>query len=332
VKTLIGSLSTLSEKNMSDETQSDANEPLKTISIVIVNWNTRELLRKCLASIYSSMPNGELEIWVVDNASTDNSSEMVKQLFPAVHIIENQTNTGFAQANNQAIRRSNAEFILLLNPDTELLPGALEKLLNFIQSSPRVGAVGPRTLNPDKSLQTSCYPTPTLFREFWRLFHLDKIHTFGVYDMARWETHSYRKVDILLGACLMMRKEALDEVGLLSEDYFMYTEEVDLCFRLGQRGWEIYWIPEAEIIHYGGQSTSQVSRQMFIHLYQSKLLFFKKHYGSVSAFLYKLILLFTSLARLSLTPIAYLSPSSQREKRLELAHNYSQLVKALLIN
>jgi len=317
---------------MSDETYPDVNEPLKTISIVIVNWNTRELLRKCLTSIYSSMPNGELEIWVVDNASTDNSSEMVKQLFPAVNIIENQTNTGFAQANNQAIQRSNAQFVMLLNPDTELLPGALEKMVSFIQASLRVGAVGPRTLNPDKSLQTSCYPTPTLSREFWRLFHLDKIRTFGVYDMERWETHSCRKVDILLGACLMIRKEALDEVGLLSEDYFMYTEEVDICYRLGQRGWEIYWIPEAEIIHYGGQSTSQVSRQMFIHLYQSKLLFFKKHYGDVSAFLYKLILLFTSLARLSLTPIAYLSRSSQREKRLELAHNYSQLVKILLTN
>ncbi|HLF87998.1 MAG TPA: glycosyltransferase family 2 protein [Anaerolineales bacterium] len=317
---------------MSDEIHPSVNEPLKTISIVIVNWNTRELLGKCLTSIYSSMPSGELEIWVVDNASTDNSCEMVKQLFPAVNIIENQTNTGFAQANNQAVQCSNAKFVLLLNPDTELMPGALEKLVSFIQASPRTGAVGPRTLNPDKSLQTSCFPTPTLSREFWRLFHLDKFRTFGVYDMERWETHSGRKVDILLGACLLIRKEALDEVGLLSEEYFMYTEEVDICYRLGQRGWELYWIPEAEIIHYGGQSTRQVSRQMFIHLYQSKLLFFKKHHGNVSAFLYKLILLFASLVRLSLTPIAYLSRSSLREKRLELAHNYSQLVKTLLTN
>jgi len=314
---------------MSAENHPAVNERIKTLSIVIVNWNTRELLKECLNSIYAYQPQGELEVWVVDNASTDQSSDMVKQHFPEVNLIENRTNFGFAQANNQAIIRSTSRFILLLNPDTEILPGALEKMVTFLEDSPKVGALGPRILNPDKTLQTSSYPTPTLSREFWRLFHLDELWPYGVYKMERWEPHTHRRVDVLLGACLMIRQEALDEVGFLSEDYFMYTEEVDICYRVGQRGWEIYWLPEAEIIHYGGQSTRQVSRKMFIHLYKSKILFFKKHYGNLSAFLYKLILLLTSLARLSLTPIAYFTRSPSREQRLELAYNYRQLVKVL---
>ena len=221
---------------------------------------------------------------------------------------------------------------MLLNPDTELLPGALERLAGFIQQTPAVGAVGPRTLNPDHSLQTSCYPMPTLAREFWRLFHLDKFRPFGVYDMSRWDHKVPRKVDVLLGACILFRNDALDEVGLLSEEYFMYSEEVDLCYRLGKGGWEVYWLPEAEMIHYGGQSTVQVSREMFIHLYQSKLLFFRKNYGSGNAFVYKMILLFSALTRLCLTPLAYVSSSTARKEKLELAHNYSQLVKVLLFN
>ena len=328
--TLIGNPPTLVEKNMSIAKNLAATETIYTVSIVIVNWNTRDLLQKCLASIYSNSSNWALEVWVVDNASTDKSAEMIKQHFPSVNVIENPENIGFAQANNQAIRCSDAQFVLLLNPDTELMPGTLEKMLAFIQTHPKVGAVGPRVLNPDHTLQISCYPVPTLAREFWRLLHLDKIRAFGIYDMENWETNTFRRVEVLLGACILFRKETLDDVGLLSEDYFMYTEEVDICYRLGQKQWEIYWIPDAKIIHYGGQSTGQVSRQMFIHLYLSKLLFFKKNYGKVSAFIYKLILLITSLIRLSFTPLAYLSRSPQREIRLELAHNYSQLVKAIL--
>jgi len=257
---------------------------------------------------------------------------MVKQQFPQVNMIENQKNTGFAQANNQAIHQSHSEFVLLLNPDTEILPEALSMMIQHMKDSPKIGALGPRILNPDRTLQTSCYPIPTLSREFWRLFHLDAVWTYGVYDMDHWSPDRYRKVDVLLGACLLIRKEVLDEVGMLCEDYFMYTEEVDMCYRIGQKEWEIYWFPKAEIIHYGGQSTQQASRQMFVHLYQSKILFFKKHYGKISAFIYKVIILLTSLTRLALSPIALFTSSPHREKRLELASNYRQLVKVLFTN
>ncbi|HNB50386.1 MAG TPA: glycosyltransferase family 2 protein [Anaerolineales bacterium] len=302
---------------------------IKALSIVIVSWNTRELLQKCLASIYAYPPDETFEIWVVDNASTDGSGEMVKQQFPEVNLIANQNNPGFAGANNQGIRQSQAEYVLLLNPDTEVLPGALKTLMAFMKTSPKVGACGSRVLNPDRTLQTSCYPLPTLSREFWRLFHLDAIWPYGVYDMTRWPITANRKVEVLLGACILVRTAVLDEIGLMSEDYFMYTEEVDLCYRIAKNHWQIYWVPSAEIIHYGGQSTRQVSRQMFIHLYKSKVLFFKKHYGTISAFLYKLIILSAAGFRLALSPFAFLYQSPVREARLELAHNYRQLVKVL---
>ncbi len=314
---------------MSNQNSPADLECLKTLSIVIVNWNTRELLRKCLASIFAYPPVGTLEVWVVDNASTDGSSAMVKHAFPSVNLIENQVNTGFAQANNQALRQCRAEYMLLLNPDTEVLPAALSTMLAFMQTSPQVGALGPRILNPDRTLQTSCYPVPTLTREFWRLFHLDTLWPYGVYHMAHWKLDVSRQVEVLLGACLLLRKSVLDEVGLLSEDYFMYTEEVDLCYRIAQKNWKIHWVPTAEIIHYGGQSTRQASRQMFIHLYQSKILFFRKHYGRLGAFLYKIILLLTSLTRLAFSPLALLTPVPARKERLELVYNYRQLVKVL---
>ncbi|NUM47175.1 MAG: glycosyltransferase family 2 protein [Anaerolineales bacterium] len=305
------------------------NEGLKTLSIVIVNWNTRELLKKCLASIYSYPPPGSFEIWVVDNASSDGSVEMVKKDFPEVNLIENRHNPGFAGANNQAIRQSHAEFVLLLNPDTEVLPEALKTMVAFMRASPKVGASGSRVLNPDKTLQTSCYPFPTLFREFWRLFHFDVLWPYGVYDMHTWPTNTPRKTDVLLGAFILVRKEVIDQIGLMSEDYFMYTEEVDWCYRIKKNNWENYWVPTAQIIHYGGQSTSQVSRQMFIHLYKSKVLYFKKHYGSLSAGVYKIILLMAALLRLALSPFAILFDSPSRKEHLELAHNYRQLVKVL---
>lgn len=303
---------------------------MKTLSIVIVNWNTRELLRKCLTSIYAYPPDASFEIWVVDNASTDGSVGMIRQAFPEVNLIENQDNPGFAGANNQAIRKSHAEYILLLNPDTEVLPDALATMLAFLRTTPKAGAVGPRVLNPDRTLQTSSYPFPTLSREFWRLFQLDVFHAYGIYNMHRWSPTQKRKVDVLLGACILLRMQVFDQIGLMCEDYFMYTEEVDMCLRIVRGHWDIYWLPQAEIIHYGGQSTRQASRKMFISLYKSKLLYFKKHHGPIQALLYKIILILAALARLALSPFALLNRSPVREERLELAHNYSQLVKVLL--
>lgn len=299
------------------------------LSIVIVNWNTAQLLAQCLESVYAYPPEGDFEVLVVDNASTDNSVAVIRQQFPQARLIENRENVGFARANNQAIRQSAGEYVLLLNPDTEVKPGALESLLQFMQTRPRAGAAGAWVLNPDGSLQTSCYPAPTLAREFWRLFHLDKLWPYGSYNMSDWETTRPREVDILLGACLLLRRDALDEIGLLDENYFIYSEEVDLCYRLQRAGWKLFWAPQAQVIHYGGQSTQQVAAEMFMRLYESKLIFIRKHHGGLAGYIYKLILFITALTRLFISPLAWLEDSPRRQWHLTLASRYWQLVRAL---
>lgn len=302
------------------------------LSVIIVSWNTCDLLMQCLESVIAdtatlSCPN--TEILVVDNASTDGTVEAIHQQFPQVCVIENEHNVGFAQANNQAIGQSKGRYVLLLNPDTEIKPDALHTLLDFMESEPQIGLVGAQLLNADGSLQTSCYPAPTLLRELWRLFHLDSLYPYGTYRMTDWEITKPRQVDALLGACLLIRRRVLDEVGMLDENYFMYSEEIDLCYRVRQAGWPIYWVPQAQIVHYGGQSTQQVPSKMFLHLYGSKLRYFRKHYGRFFALAYKFTLFAAAMARLVLTPLALLEKPAKRRHHLHLAGNYGRLIIAL---
>src|ERR1041385_437718 len=217
------------------------------ISIIIVSWNTAQLLQNCLASILANPPTSPLEIWVVDNTSTDGSPKMVRERFPQVHLVENRENVGFARANNQALGQCTGKYVLLLNPDTLVASGALQALVDYLDQHPETGAVGARLLNPDGSLQISSHPRPTLSRELWRLFHLDKISPYAEYPKTKWETNRPQEVDVLMGACLLLRKEVLDQVGFLDEHYFIYSEEVDLCYRIQHTGWRIYWVPQAEV-------------------------------------------------------------------------------------
>ncbi|NIM04093.1 MAG: glycosyltransferase, partial [Armatimonadetes bacterium] len=232
----------------------------------------------------------------------------VREHFPQVRLIANQENEGFSRANNRAIRQCVGDYVLLLNPDTQVMTGSLEKLVEFMENHPEAGAAGARLLNPDRSLQISCHPQPTLSRELWRLFHLDALWTYGSYDMAAWSTEEPREVDVAKGACLMLRRAAMDEVGLLDEDYFIYSEEVDLCFRIRRGGWRLFWVPQAAVIHYEGQSTKQLPLEMFLRLYRGKILYFRKNHGWGAAGAYKLILMAATLARLLVGPLALLEP------------------------
>ena len=299
------------------------------LSIIIVSWNTRQLLEQCLASIFAHPPDGDFEVLVVDNHSDDGSAGMVKARFPQVQLIENQANTGFARGNNQAIRRSRGEYILLLNPDTVVKPGALRELAAYLDEHPTAGAAGPRLFNPDGSLQASCSPAPSLSREFLRMFHLPGIRPDGTYAMDGWDVHTPRNVDILVGACLLLRRSVLDQVGLLDETYFIYSEEVDLCKRVQQAGWRLVWVPQAQVVHYGGQSTQQVAVEMFLRLYQSKVIYFRKHHGWASALAYKLLLIAASMVRILLTPVAFLQQPAKRQRHLELSSHYSRLILTL---
>lgn len=299
------------------------------LSIVIVNWNIRDMLAQCLESVYAHPPQDQFEVLVIDNASTDGSAAMLRVRFPQARLIENRENVGFARGNNQAIQQTTGDYVLLLNPDTQVRPGALQTLVDFMQEHPEAGAAGAYILNPDGSLQTSCYPVPTLSRELWRLFHLDALHAYGVYHMNDWDVKSPRQVEALLGACLMVRRSILDQTGLLDEDYFIYTEEIDLCYRIRQAGWSIFWVPCAQVVHYGGQSTRQVATDMFLRLYQSKILYFRKHHGPLAVLLYKLILLASGLFRVLISPFAFLESAPRRQEHLKLAQRYWRLIAAL---
>lgn len=299
------------------------------LSTVIVNWNTREMLSQCLESIREVKIDGGHEIYVVDNASSDGSSQMVGQLFPEVRLIENKENLGFATANNQAMRLSKGEYILLLNSDTRVLSGALEGMVEFMDTHAQAGACGARLLNPDGTLQPSCSPDPTLRSEFARLFHLGGVRPDGYHIMEDWDTRLPQSVDVVLGACLLIRRSAMEEVGYLDEDFFMYSEEVDYCRRVRLAGWKIYWVPTAQVIHFGGQSTRQSAETMFLCLYQGKVMYFRKHYGRRTAFFYKGILVFTSVTRLVLIPLAWFGPDGQKETYLKVANNYNRLLKSL---
>ncbi len=256
------------------------------LSIVVVNWNTRDLLAACLESIAAECANltdAAIETIVVDNGSSDGSAGMVEERFPWVRLIANRENSGFARANNQGVRASSAHYVMLLNSDTVLHAGALRALLSFVESRPRAGAVGPLLLNADGSLQPSCHPMLTPGREFWRLLFLERFWPRATYPMTRWDREIPREIEVIKGACIVLRREALDRVGLLDESFFMYTEEVELCHRLAEAGWELWWEPRATVTHYGGASSRQMAEAMYLELYRSKLRFFRKCGGETAA-------------------------------------------------
>jgi GT2 family glycosyltransferase len=300
-----------------------------SLSIIIVNWNAREPLIDCLNSIASTLDLDSLEVILVDNASTDGSVELVRDRYPWVHLITNDENKGFARANNQAIEICSGHYILLLNPDTELCPHAIENMINCAEDHPQVGAIGPKLLNSDGSLQLSCSPAPTLFREFWRMFLLDNWVSFAKYDMGNWSQESPREVDVVQGACLLLKREVIDEIGILDEDFFVYSEEVDLCRRLRTAGRSVIWEPRARVIHHGGQSTRQVAEEMFICLYQTKVLYFRKHSGGIAAGVYKGILAIASLARLMISPWFLIRSDDSGNSGSELSRNYRRLLREL---
>ena len=283
------------------------------LTIIIVSWNTREILRQCLQSVFASQTTKNLKVWVVDNGSSDGSGQMIEDLFPQVQIISNDDNVGFAHANNQAIKASSSDYVMLLNPDTILEKDVVETLINFLENNPDIGAVGPRLLNPDRTLQESAYPEPTLAREFWRLFHLDRFYYYARYPMDEWSLIDARDVDVLMGACLLVRRRALDQVGLLDDNFFVYSEEVDLCTRIREYGWRISWVPTVVVVHLGGQSTQQIKQEMFLQLYKGKIQYFRKHHTPLVVGLYKSVMFCAYMVSIAMTPFFFLEGYYQKK-------------------
>lgn len=266
------------------------------LAIVVVSYNTRALLLECVASVHASLDRSGLqgEVWVVDNASSDDSVTEVKCRFPATHLIANSDNRGFAAANNQALRAmgfgeqtvgSLPGAVLLLNPDTVVHGDALRLMYRVLTEQPNTGAVGAALVYEDGRFQHSAFRFPTLFQvllDFFPINHrLADSRLNGRYPRARYDAGRPFPIDHPLGAALMVRGETIEQVGLFDEAYFMYCEEIDWCIRIRRAGLEIRCVPKARITHYAGQSTRQSRGTMLVALWRSRFHLFEKHYSPI---------------------------------------------------
>lgn len=251
------------------------------ISICTANLNTKQLLRQYLQSLYENMPKLDFEVIIVDNGSNDGSVEMLRAEFPQVKLIANPSNVGFAKANNQALWSASGHYLTCLNSDIIVLPGALAAMHQFMEDHPDVGAVACKLLNADGSLQYSCGHAPTFLGLAFNSFGLNRLFPrskfFARFLMTYWDHDEERQVDQPAGACLMIRRQALEEVGFFDERFFVYFEDVDWCYRAKQAGWPIYFIPYAQMIHLGGQTSGHTYDIRIKTRAESELRFVEKY-------------------------------------------------------
>lgn len=262
------------------------------LAIIIVSWNVADLLKNCLESAQTEIEAAGLtaRIWVVDNASQDGSAAMVREQFPQVSLIASEKNLGFSGGNNMALRamgfpnqqEDQPEVVLLLNPDTIVQPGALRELVSFFREYPKAGIAGARLSFEDGSFQHGAFAFPGLWQLAIELLpmpgRLYETRLNGRYDRALYDGQAPFPIDHPLGAALLVRREALWQVGLLDEAYHMYVEEVDLCKRIKTAGWTAYCVPTAHVIHLAGQSTAQIQSESFVNLWRSRYQFYAKYY------------------------------------------------------
>jgi GT2 family glycosyltransferase len=256
------------------------------ISIVILSWNDREHLQECLESLQHCTKSRSLEIIVVDNASTDGSPELVTERFPYVTLIRNPENLGFPKGNNIGVRASKGDYVFLLNSDIKVLDGCIDELADFMDKHSDIGMLGPRILNDDMTLQSSCRRFPTLWNNFCTATGLATLlkesRLFSGEHMRYFKGDRIMDVEVLVGCFWMVRRKALDQFGLLDEGFFIYAEDVDWCKRCWKAGWRVVFFPEAQAIHYRGTSTTKKDPVRFaLTQQQSVLRYWQKHHGSL---------------------------------------------------
>jgi N-acetylglucosaminyl-diphospho-decaprenol L-rhamnosyltransferase len=267
------------------------------ISVIIVSWNVRDLLRNCLRSVQlqATMPGRQTEIIVVDNASNDGTIEMLRGEFPDAHATVNSENLGFTRANNQALKIARGRYFFLLNPDTELRPNALTKLFTYADANPHVGIIGPRIYYGDGSLQSSRRRFPTLGTAFLESTKLQqwfpRNRTLKRYYMLDTKDDQTQQVDWVNGSAMFVRREVYDQIGGFDEGFFMYSEELDWCYRAKRAGWLVAFLPAAQVTHYEGKSSEQVLAQRDIYFHSSKIRFFRKYRGAFVAEILRAFLL-----------------------------------------
>jgi N-acetylglucosaminyl-diphospho-decaprenol L-rhamnosyltransferase len=261
------------------------------VGVIIVSYNVADLLRKCLRSVLASQ-GVRLTVCVVDNCSTDGSAEMVAAEFPEAHLIVSPENRGYSAANNLGIRYFRAlssppRYILLLNPDTEVPPDGIARMVAYLDSHPEAGVAGPKLVRPDGSLDLACrrsFPTPEV--SFYRMVGLSRLfpksRRFGRYNLTYLDPDVETEVDSVVGAFMLIRRQALDEVGLMDEDFFLYGEDLDLAFRIKARGWKVLYYPKVVVLHHKGESTRRSRLRSIREFYRAMLIFYRKHYAPTS--------------------------------------------------
>ena len=305
------------------------------VSIVIVNWNTKDILLECLRSISAQDGNFKKEVIVVDNGSTDGSQDAVRTAFPEAQIIENNTNLGFAKANNIGLLKSSGRYVCLVNSDVKMLDNSLPKLMNYMDQNLGIGIAGPKLLNPDLTLQNSCRKFPSLWNNLSPALCLNAIFKnspfFSGEHMEYFKHDKTLHVDYLAGCVLFVRRKALNEVGLLDERFFIYSEEVDWCKRFKQIGWDIAFFPGAMAIHHHGVSSSKDPKRFALAHQKSFLQYWDKHHGYVSAAAIRLFLLLRYIIRLIPRFILYLLRPDQRAMRIMKIERDIACLSALIL-
>lgn len=265
------------------------------LTVVIVNYNVQYFLDQCLKSVFRSGNTLEMEVIVVDNNSVDGSQEMIREKYPRVILIANQENSGFSKANNQAIRIAKGRYVLLLNPDTVVEDDTLTKVVRFMDKHPDAGGLGVKMLDGQgQFLPESKRGLPTPDVAFFKIFGLAKLfpksRTFGKYHLGYLDPEQTHEVEVLSGAFMLLRKEALEKTGYLDEDFFMYGEDIDLSYRITQAGYKNYYFPETRIIHYKGESTKKSSVNYVLVFYNAMIIFARKHFSKQNAWLFSLLI------------------------------------------
>ena len=320
----------------------DSNRPVGgvDVSIIVVAWNVRDLVSDCLKSVYEKTKDVSFEVVYVDNGSEDGTVDMVEQEFPGAKIIWNQTNLGFIRANNQGIEVCQGRYVLLLNSDTVLLDDAVSETVRFADDHPEAAVVGCRVLNSDLSLQRNCFMYPSVLNVFlWGSF-LSKLfprsHFFGRELMTWWDFSEPREVEVVCGCFSLVRRKAIDQVGVMNEIYFMYGDDPDWCYRFSKAGWQIWFNPRGQIIHLSGANSKKksgpIARRFRWQLSGSLLIFMRLYRSTLAFHTYRLLIVPAFLVRAAGLAVVGIFGGKSRDNRFDLARTYLGTAWYALVN
>jgi hypothetical protein len=304
------------------------------LSVIIVNWNSAELLRTCLKSVLSSSATCDLEVLVIDNASYDGSAEMVANEFPSVTFIQSEENMGFSGGNNRAFQESSGKNVLFLNPDTELVDDALGTMLAVLKTRPDAGVIGPKLVNPDLSVQIDCMRAfPTILNQLFDSSATRKVFAkfdFGGVKPVIEESNDPVSVEMLPGTCVMLRREVFDQAGRFNEKYFMYAEDVELSYQVKNAGWTNYYVARAAVIHHGGRSSEQKGESFFstVMMRETVWQFLRATHGQWYAQVYRTTICLAAVGRITVLGLLWLLPVS-RQIRSHAARSCHKWIKVL---